>query len=107
MPEFVGHLLTSKTVDEAARRVGISSRSSTRWLRTEQFRSIYVEQRQARLENIALLQQPGIGVTDAFAEVIRDPEAPATAQMNAAKTVLDTMQKITEIRLANSWSAAV
>jgi hypothetical protein len=95
--EFVGHLLTSKTIDEAASKVGVSSRSATRWLRTEEFRSVYVEHRQATLQNVAtMLRQSSVGAVEALAAVIKDPDAPATAKTNAAKSILDSMLRVIE-----------
>lgn len=93
--EFVGHLLTSKTVDDAARKTGVTSRTATRWLRTEEFRDVYVEQRQATLANLAtMLRQSSVGAVEALAEVIKDPQADGTPKIAAAKSILDTMLKV-------------
>ena len=96
--EFCGALLSYPTVEAAAQSVGVSARTATRWLKSPEFRDAYVESRQATIEAAAgLLRASASGCIETLAMIAIDKESPATARVSAAKSVLDTMLKITEL----------
>jgi len=97
MTAFVGHLLTSPTIDVASRKTGISPRTASRWLHSEEFTREYVRQREASLQNLAhMLRSSSVGAVEALADIIRDPKAPSTAKSNAARSILSSLLQITE-----------
>ena len=97
MVSFCGHLLAFPTVEQAARATGISSRSATRWIRSELFKEIYTESRAATLKAVSgLLRASSVGAVETLAAIARDKDAAATARCNAARAILEGMLKLNE-----------
>jgi len=93
MSAFAGHLLSFPTVTEAAKATGISSRTATRWLKSAEFKQIYVSSREATLLAITgMLRQSSVGACEALAAVVRDPESAPTARTAAARAILDSLR---------------
>ena len=97
MVAFCGHLLAYPTVQQAAEATGISSRSATRWIKSELFKEIYTASRAATLKAVnGLLRASSVGAVETLAAIARDPGAAATARCNAARAILEGMLKLNE-----------
>lgn len=96
--EFHDALVGAKTMAEACRVAGITPRTGARWIRTNEFAQVYSERRRATIQAASgLLKAGSIGSTETLSSIAIDPEQPATARVAAARAVLDSMLKITEI----------
>jgi len=88
MKAFCGHLLSSKTLAEAAARAGITVRMATRWQRSEEFRDIfcgYFRADDLAIEQMAKsLSGPALAVAG---KILTDPDAPATAKVQACAVI--------------------
>jgi hypothetical protein len=95
--DFHNALLSHSTVAGAARATGISARTATVWLKSPEFKEIYVESRRATLEASAgLLRACASGSIQALSEIVNDREAASTARVQAAGRILDAMLRLTE-----------
>ena len=98
-PLHIGALLTEASIEEAAHKAGVGSRSIYRWLREDEaFQAAYnrakrevVRQAQTRLQ-----QATGKAVA-ALIAVIDDPLVQASARVSAAKAILEYAIRAVEI----------
>ena len=99
MREFLNHTLSSPTLAEAARKTGVNPKTSSRWLRSPEFRDVFVESRRATFENLAdMLRSVSIGAAETLGTVLKDGDAPATPRVAASKTILDALLKVHEAK---------
>jgi hypothetical protein len=83
-------LLTARTVEGAAERVGISERTLRRWLGREEFRkALRSEQRAVMVHVTTRLQQASVRAVDTLVDVMVDTNLSASARVGAARAVLD------------------
>jgi len=88
--QAIAALLSQRTIEGAARAIGIGVKTLKRWLKNPEFQSEY---RKARLEfvhqAISLLQQnsPAAGMT--VLKIMADPKARDETRLKAAKIDLD------------------
>jgi uncharacterized protein YggE len=96
---LIAALLTSPTIQDAARTVGVSETTAHRWLRTDEaFTAVYLKaRRQAVGQAIARLQQLSSGAVAVLAQVASDKQAPASARVAAASKILDTAIRAVEL----------
>ncbi|MFP4477721.1 MAG: hypothetical protein ACLFOY_19345 [Desulfatibacillaceae bacterium] len=83
-------LLTAPSIRDAATVAGVGERTLWRWLQEEDFQAAYREARnlalRAAIGRVQSLLAEALGTLGA---VMADVEAPASARVSAAKTVLD------------------
>lgn len=95
---FLAALLVSRTVEQAAGQTGTGLRSAYRYLADPLFQATYAAaRREAVAHAMAKLQAASGGAVDVLVAVMDDAEAPASARVSAAKTVLDSAQKSVEM----------
>jgi len=91
-------LLSSRTMEEAAREAGVSARTLRRWNQSAEFRHMLHE---ARRENYARenarLQQGSPAAVSTLLKTLIDPKTRESVRVGIAKFVLESAQKTLEI----------
>lgn len=91
-------LLLEPSFEKAAKRAGISESTLWRWLRTDDFQTAYREARRETVSQaIGALQKASSEAVEALREIMQDKEAPATARVSAARSILEFAIKGMEI----------
>ena len=94
----ISALLSSPSITEAAKIVGIGEKTLWRWLQLDNFKNAY---RAARKEVVSqAIAQVQKGMSDAvktLQDVMTDSNAPASAKVSAARAMIDMGLKSTEI----------
>jgi DNA-binding transcriptional MerR regulator len=91
-------LLTAPNITEAARLAGIGERTMLRWLSLGPFQEAYREARRQVVQHaIARLQQVTGEAVETLRQVMQDGNAPASAKVSAARTVLEMAVKAVEL----------
>src|ERR671932_1069491 len=106
---LIAALLSSPTIQDAAKTAGVSETSAHRWLRTDEgFTAAYLKaRREAVGQAIARLQQLSSGAVAVLAQVASDKQAPASARVAAASKILDTAIKAVELEDLEARIAAL
>jgi len=98
MEEAVAAMLTHRTLEEAARSVGIGTPTLIRWQKEPEFQTAYREARRAAFgQSIARLQQASSAAVSVLIKVMADPTSPPSTRVRAADSVLDHAAKAIEI----------
>jgi len=91
-------LLTEPNIRAAAKAAKVGETTIHKWLSDSKFKEAYREARKSALDRaIARLQQAAVSAVETLQEVMTDGEAPHSARVTAAKTVLDTAFKAYEL----------
>jgi hypothetical protein len=91
-------LLSEPTIEKAAAKAGIAKPTLWRWLQIESFQTAYREaRREAVSQAIGALQRASGEAVEALREIMQDKEAPATARVSAARSILEFAIKGVEI----------
>jgi hypothetical protein len=106
--EAIAALLTHRTLEEAARAVGIAPNTLLRWQKEPEFQTAYREARRAAYgQCIARLQQaPGVAVS-VLLKVLADVATPASVKVWAVDSVLGHASKAIEIEDIEARVAAL
>src|SRR5919199_6633657 len=96
---LIAALLSSPTIQDAAKTVGVSETTAHRWLRTDQsFTAAYLKaRREAVGQAIARLQHLSSGAVAVLAQVAADKQAPASSRVAAATKILELAIKAVEL----------
>ena len=96
--EAIAALLSQRSVEDAARVAGISTKTLLRWLQMPEFQTAY---RQARRDAFgqatARLQQASGAAVATLLKIMVDVNAPHSTRVRAADCVLDRAGKAIEI----------
>jgi hypothetical protein len=96
--EAIAALLAHRSLEDAARAVGISIKTLLRWLKEPQFDAAYRKARRAAFsQSVARLQQASSAAVSTLLKIMVDPNAPASTRVRAADSVLDHGAKAIEI----------
>ena len=96
--ETIAALLSQRNIDEAARYVGIGTKTVLRWLQLPEFDRAYREARRAAFsQSIARLQQASSAAAATLLKIMVEPTAPAASRIRAADSVLGHAAKAIEI----------
>ena len=104
--EAIEALLSQRSIEEAARAVGIAPNTLRRWMKQPECDATYREARRlVYSQSIARLQQASPVAASALIELTVDPSAPAATRERAANSILDRSGKAiqnedTQARLA-------
>lgn len=91
-------LVTSNTIREAAAQVKINEVTIYRWLKQEDFQRAHRELRREAIRlAISKLQRVTCEAIEVLAEVMRGKENLASARVSAAKTILESAFKASEM----------
>jgi hypothetical protein len=82
--------VAQRSVDEAARVIGVGARTLYRWLEVPEFQDAYLKaRRQACFQAIARLQQASGAAASIILTLMLDSNVPASSRLRAADCVLD------------------
>jgi hypothetical protein len=88
--EAIAALLTQRTVEDAARAVGLGVRTLLRWLQQPEFKAAYRQaRREAFSQSIARLQQASGAAVSTLLKVMVDSNTPASTRVRAADSILN------------------
>src|ERR1700710_3123455 len=91
-------LLMQRNLEEAAKAVGITSRTLLRWMDLPEFEKAYRDARRAAHgQSIARLQQASTAAVSTLLKIMVDPNSPASVRVRAADRVLDHARHAIEI----------
>jgi len=91
-------LLSQRSIDEAARTLGIAPKTLLRWLKDPEFDAEYRKARRAAFsQSVARLQQASGAAVSTLLKIMVDTNAPASTRVRAAGSVLDHAAKAIEI----------
>jgi hypothetical protein len=95
----ISALLLYPTLLDAATAIGVDERTLRRWLREDTtFQAGYREARRAVVQQAIVQVQRATGeAVETLRAVMQDSEAPASAKVSAAKTILETAVKAVEL----------
>ena len=98
MEDAVAALLTQRNVEEAAKAVGISTRTMLRWIKEPEFQTAYREARRAACSQaVAKLQQGTTAAATTLLKVMLDQGTPASVRVRAAECIMNHSAKAIEI----------
>jgi hypothetical protein len=96
--EAIAALLTQRNVEEAAKSIGVASKTLLRWLQVPEFQTSYREaQRAAFNQSVARLQQASGAAVSTLLKIMVDASTPPSVRVRAADSVLDHSNKAIEI----------
>src|SRR5882757_11505 len=96
--QAIAALLSHRSFEEAARGVGIATKTLLRWLKEPTFEAAYRKARRAAFsQSIARLQHASGAAVSTLVKIMLDPNAPASSRVRAADSVLDHGAKAIEI----------
>jgi hypothetical protein len=96
--EAIAALLSHRSLEDAARAVGIATQTLLRWLKEPTFDAAYRQARRAAFsQSIARLQQASGAAVSTLLKVMLDQNAPASTRVRAADSILDHGAKAIEI----------
>jgi transposase-like protein len=94
MEDAVAALLTQRNVEEAAKAVGISTRTMLRWIKEPEFQAAYREARRAAYSQaVAKLQQGATAAATTLLKVMLDQGTPASVRVRAAECIMNHSSK--------------
>ena len=95
---LISALLTAPTLADAAHTAGIGEVTAWRWLKDATFQATYREaRRQVVQQAIVQVQQATGEAVETLRQVMQAADAPASAKVSAAKTILETAAKAVEL----------
>ena len=95
---LISALLTTPTLADAAHTAGIGEVTAWRWLKDATFQAAYREaRRQVVQQAIVQVQQATGEAVETLRQVMQAADAPASAKVSAAKTILETAVKAVEL----------
>src|SRR5450755_1799296 len=91
-------LLAQPNVEQAARTVGIATKTLLRWLQEPTFDAEYRKARRVAFwQSVARLQQASGAAVSTLLKIMVDPNAPPSTRVRAADSVLDHSVKAIEL----------
>src|SRR5262245_50655798 len=91
-------LLTCGSILEAATQCQVDESTVRRWLKEARFQCAYREARRQVVQHAMVQLQQATGqAVQTLQEVMQTPDAPASARVSAAKTVLEVAVKAVEV----------
>jgi hypothetical protein len=96
--EAIAALLTHRSIEDAAKAVGIGTQTLLRWLKIPEFDAAYRAARRAAFaQATARLQQATSAAVSTLLKIMLDPNALASTRVRAADSVLDHAKQAIEI----------
>src|SRR5215510_15451267 len=94
----IAALLVAPSVTAAAHQVGVNENTLLRWLKEATFQTAYREARRAVVQHAIVQVQQATGeAVETLRKVMQAADAPASAKVSAAKTILETAIKAVEL----------
>jgi len=99
----ISTLLSSKTIEQAAKQAGVSRKTLYTWLRAPDFKAALSEATGEVLENaVRRLTALTSKAIDTLESVIDNPKTNTASRIRAATAILDTVLKIRELTVLES-----
>lgn len=96
--EAIAALLSSRSVEEAARAIGLNPNTLLRWLQIKEFRQAYLKARRESVHQaVARVQQASGAAGLTILKLMTDPSVPAAVRLRAAEAVFAVSLKGIEI----------
>jgi transposase-like protein len=90
MEEAIAALLSSKSVEDAARAIGVNANTLLRWLEVPEFREAYCKaRREAVQQSVARMQQATGAASITILKLMTDANVPPAVRLRAAECVFD------------------
>jgi hypothetical protein len=112
MEQAIAALLSHRSIEDAAREVGISANTLVRWMKEPKFQAAFRDARRTMFSRaIGRLQDAAGAAATTVLKIMLDPNAPAPTRLRAAEVVLEQAAKAGEMeriegRLARlEWAA--
>ena len=106
--EAIVALLTTRTVEEAARAVGVSTKTLLRWMKEPEFDTAYRAAKRAAFgQSIARLHQLTSAAVTTLGKVMLEPGTPPATRVRAADSILNHTTKAIEIEEIEARVAAL
>ena len=94
----ISALLCEPNIAAAAKRAGVGQATLRRWLQDRDFSERYRAARRQVLEQAtARLQRAATDAVDALQTIVSDTDAPVSSRVSAARTILNTAYRATEV----------
>jgi transposase-like protein len=101
-------LLTSKSVEDAARALDVNPNTLLRWLQIPEFRTDYLKaRRESVYQSVARMQQATGAAGITILKIMTDPNAPAAVRLKAAECVFEIAMKGIELEDIDARLAAL
>jgi hypothetical protein len=101
-------LLTTRTVEEAARVVGVSAKTLLRWMKELEFDTAYRAAKRAAFgQSIARLHHLASAAVTTLGKVMLEPGTPPATRVRAAASILDHTTKAIETEEIEARVAAL
>ena len=98
MEQAIAALLTHRNIEEAAKSIGIGTKTLQRWMKVPEFDAAYREAKRAAFgQTIARLHQMSSAAASTLGKVMIDPGTPASAKVRAAESSLNHTIRAIEI----------
>jgi hypothetical protein len=98
MEQAIAALLSHRSIEDAAREVGISPNTLVRWIKEPEFQAACREARRAVFSHaIGRLQDAAGAAATTLLKIMVDPNAPAAIRLRAAEVVLEQAAKTFEM----------
>jgi hypothetical protein len=94
MEQAIAALLSHRSIEDAAREVGISPNTLVRWMKEPEFQAAYLEARRTVFSHaVGRLQDAAGAAATTVLKIMLDPNAPAATRLRAAEVVLEQAAK--------------
>jgi transposase-like protein len=91
-------LLSTRSVEEAARAVGVNPRTLYRWMKEPEFDAAYRAAKRAAFgQSVARLHHLASAAVSTLGKIMLDPATPPATRVRAADSILDHTAKAIEI----------
>ncbi|MEP7353987.1 MAG: hypothetical protein ABI824_12215, partial [Acidobacteriota bacterium] len=101
-------LLTSRTVEEAAKTADVPARTLYRWMKEPQFDAAFRDaKRSAFAQSVARLHQMSGAAVSTLGKIMVDQSVPAATRLRAADSILNHTAKAIEIEDVEARVAAL
>jgi hypothetical protein len=106
--EAIVALLTTRTIEEAARAVNVPAKTILRWQKEPEFDAAYRAAKRAAFgQSIARLHHLSSAAVSTLGKVMLDPATPPATRVRAADSILDHITKAIEIEDVEARVAAL
>lgn len=96
--DAIAALLTSRSVEDAARTVGVATKTLLRWMKETEFDAAYRKARRSAYgQSIARLQQGASAAASTLLKVMLDPNSPPSCKLRASESILTHGAKAIEL----------
>src|ERR1700744_4645695 len=96
--EAIAALLTHRSIEEAAKSIGVGTQMRLRWLKVPEFQPAYRDARRAAYgQATARLQQATSAAVSTLLKIMVDTNSPASTRVRAADSILDHAKQAIEI----------